>query len=474
MKHMFGLKRSAFEKNGFWFVLVLIVFLIHLLTSRYNELYHDAALYRFFAKSFNNNGSFSLFNYTSKLRGYFFPLLNYPITLFFGEGLEVAKKEIVAFKVLGALYAAAIFGAVVPKLWTIISGKSHLSWTSRLFFALSGFLFWRDYFNFPLSDFPALLVLFLALLTAYNSRNNLGGLIAGALSAAALYTRPIYILSIPFIIALMLYPYMKHSCRMLMHRAGLAIVLFATGFTLVAIPQILINYYNFNSGSILVISESSNYMVDGKPNLFLWQLNTGLKVQRYETNVGDDYPDAQVIFNDLSGQTMLKRSNISTLNSYYDYMIFVLERPLDMLLLYARHIFNGIDLLYTTPYLKNVHDETFSIAFFNYTYLFVAMLVIVSARKFLGWPQWLALGAILLPCAACIPLTMESRFLLPLHVLLCAIACFGWPLHWSWHNLARPQWIKLVSCYAVFLLICFMLSANTQATLHLATKIIQP
>ncbi|GAB3824601.1 hypothetical protein [Hymenobacter jeollabukensis] len=470
-------KRPLLENSLLWFFIVFLVFSTHLLTSKYNTLYYDSHDYWKYAKTFVVDDKFSLLNFTDRLRGYVYPLLNYPLIFFFSEGdPEPSSKEMVAIKLLGALYASTIFAVVAPSLWMAVTRTNRLGWFRRLAFAAAGFFMWRDYFNFTLSDFPGLLAVMAAILAAYKLRNIPGAFLVGVLTAAAIYIRPVYVLSAPFLLLLVVQQQAVLRQKYLHARNYLALAAFAGGLVLVGLPQYLINKTNLGSNSVLVLADNEYYLVAGKPNLYLWQLNSGLKVQRYETNIGGDYPNAQVFFNDLAGQTMLNNEGVAELTSYADYFLFMLKRPVDAIALYGRHLFNGLDILYTTPYLAHVHAKALWLSFLNYTYFFSALLVLIFAKKNLRIDHWLILAALLLPCAACVPMVVECRFFLPLHLLLYAVACFGWPSHWQgqFKQLTRLQLTRLATSYAFFLLICFMLSSSTQATLQMATKIIQP
>ena len=93
----------------------------------------------------------------------------------------------------------------------------------------------------------------------------------------------------------------------------------------------------------------------------------------------------------------------------------------------------------------------------NYSLWFWAALVVLGG----GWPRRrpaLVLAGLLLPCLAVLPLSMEVRFLLPLHLLLLALGAFGpWPT-WAFASKRRLAVVGLA--YGLFLLGCFALSAR--------------
>ncbi|WP_460503686.1 hypothetical protein, partial [Hymenobacter agri] len=69
----------------------------------------------------------------------------------------------------------------------------------------------------------------------------------------------------------------------------------------------------------------------------------------------------------------------------------------------------------------------------------------------------LVLAALLLPCLAVVPMSMEVRFLLPLHLLLLALVAFGpWPA-WSKSGCRR---LTLLAVFGIYLAGCVWLSSR--------------
>ena len=140
------------------FGLLGLLFGAYLYTNSYNSLYYDAGGYWHYAGRFWSSGQFRFQSFDSILRGYLFPLLLSPLTrIASGWGVE----PIALTRAVGLGTAAALFGVVAPGLWQALSAHPArpVSLGRRLVFGLLGFGFWRGYFNFPLTDFPALLLL---------------------------------------------------------------------------------------------------------------------------------------------------------------------------------------------------------------------------------------------------------------------------------------------------------------------------
>ena len=283
-------------------------------------------------------------------------------------------------------------------------------------------------------------------------------------------------LVVPFVAGLLLVPAPAAYLRPRLWWVS-NLLAFGVGFLLLATPQYLINQNNYQSHSPLVLGEGDqdDYVIAGKNNLYLWQLNGGLLVQRYETSVDPTYPGAPVFFPDPAGKALRAQHPEQVLDSYGTYFSFVGQHLFDMGALYARHLFNGLDLLYAGPYVYRIYGVTLPLALLNYTVFFAALLVMAFRRYRLNVRQWLVLGGLLITCLATIPTIVECRFFLPLHLLLYAVVCFGWPTHfWQrWRRTPSRQRTVLLVAYGLFLLLCLTLSSNTQATLSGGSKMVQ-
>jgi hypothetical protein len=418
------------------YALYLLVF------SEYHHLYYDAGLYWEAGHRFYQRGQFSLLNYDDALRGYAYPLFNF---LCLGLRRVLHQPAVVMVKLANAGLAGLLFGVVGPRLWRAATGALP-SLGRRLLWAALGFVFWRDYFNFSLSDFPALLALGGALWQAPR-RGGLAALLAGLALALALNIRPIYLAAGPPALLLLLW---QQPRRQWLPRLGLL----AVGAALVLAPQWLINRRHFGANTPLVLAQSTELRIH---NLYLQKLRWGLLHQKYESSVGRELPTGQLLFLDAAGQALLHKESISEFATAGQYLGFAARHPVFIVRTYARHLFAGLDLSHPTPYLKRWAPSDW-LRGLNYSLWFGAGLVALGGWRRLGGRGWLVLAAVLLPCLAVLPMSMEVRFLLPLHLLLLALVAFGrvpgWP---EW----RPgRWVLVGAAYVVFLLGCFSWSAS--------------
>ncbi|GAB3824597.1 hypothetical protein GCM10028821_04060 [Hymenobacter jeollabukensis] len=440
-------------------LLVLLGYLLYLPLTGYPRLVYDAELYWFISIYFHKAGSISLLHFHDAMRGYVWPLLLLPARVAqFYSGLP----PIFFTRLLGALTAAGGFGLLGPLLWQAVrAAAAPLSWRRRLAFAGLGFLLWRDHFNFPLTDFPALWALGLGLLLLFRRPGCLGpALAAGLCLAAATNMRPIYLASVPFFLMLqwMLLPAGLSAGRL----AG-AVAALLLGAVLVLGPQLLINQRHFAQDTPLVLAQDANI---APGTLYCFKLLRGLKFQKYETSIGTDYPQSVLFFFDPAGRRFVEQQHLREFRSTAEYARLVLRHPVFFARLYLRRLFNGLDVQYPTPYIQRVYAPTWGLAMLNYTIWFAAGLVAWHGRRRLSAVQWLVLATLLVPCLLVVPTDLECRYLLPLHLLLYALLCFGWSA--KWRPAAIPQrrlWL-VGAAYAAFLWGCFVLSATTQAQLE--------
>ena len=446
------------------FLVLLISYAAYLYSCERVDFLHDSAYYWDLSVQYWKGGQFRLMAFDSILRGYLFPLLLVPLSWFL-QFVRWGAVDLV--RAVGALMAAGLFGVVGPGLWHTVwqpAGAAPVALSRRLLFGALGFIFWRGYFNYPLTDFPALLALTSGLWIVLRGRSVWSGLLAGLLVAAAANFRPVYSIALPIVGLLLLWPQpAPASGRPALLRTWARRLAFVAGLAVVLWPQAAINQEHFQVSSPWVLTSTP-----GTPSLYLTQLQWGLEHQKYETNMGTDYPGAQVFFLNPRGQAFWKATGLTIIESYEQYGELILSAPLFFIRSWAGHLFNGLDIQYPTPYIEQVYVATWGLAWLNYTIWFGALWVLGSrlVRRGFAMRPVLVGSALLLPVAATLPTIVECRFLLPLHLLLCAAVAFGARPVRAWQRLAGWQRGLSAALYVGFVLMCFSLSTNAQS--HLA------
>ena len=447
-------------------LLLLLGFGAYLYAEPVAGFYGDAAGYWWRAsKYWAADGHFQLLGYDDVLRGYLFPLLLAPLLRLAGQHGWLPAD---VFRPLGAGLAALTFGVVGPCLCKAVAGTGRVGLGRRLLFGALGFAVWRGYFHYPLTDFPALLALAGSLWAVLRGRwPVLAGLLAGALLGAALNFRPVYLAALPLLGLLALWPppaapaEAAGAGRAWGRRLALLAGLLA-GLALVLAPQALINRAHFGSSSPLVLAH-----LPGADNLYAQQLDWGLRYGKYETNVGGDYPSPRMFFLSPESQRLWEATGGPGERFALRYAALVRQAPLTVLRGWLLHLFNGLDVQYPTPYVRLVYVPTWGLAALNYTVLLAGLAVLAGrARRGWHWRPALVLLALLGACAAVLPVAIECRFLLPLHLLLSAAAAFGaQPRRW-WRGLSAGRRGAALGLYAAAMVGLFALSISAQRHLE--------
>jgi hypothetical protein len=431
------------------FLLVAAAYLLHFATAGYDRLYHDAAEYWRLGEQFSEDG-FSLLSYDDRFRGYSLPLVNFGLQRV-GTGLGVGDLTIVELS--GSLLAATLGVVVLPRLARALFPHASVGWARVLAFNGLLFIFWRDHFAFPLSDFPALLAASIGLLGLF--RATVAGYIAAGLGfGIAANMRPAYLpLALVGVIAAAL-PLLRLPD---LRRGAVATVLVGFGVVAVTAPQVAINHRHHDTWSPTPA---------GSRDISLVQLNGGLVAQRYETYVGpsDRYPRAKVFYLDPAARGLLE----DELSSYGEYARIALSHPHRIAASYGLHTFNGLDVRYPTPYVRDLTDSPLVLTILQATVMFLAglRLLLPEARRALGQIRWIGIVILAAPCLTAIPGTPEPRFFLPLHALAYMLVCFGPATVASVRGRGAWRPIAVVAAYLVVLLIWLGLSAAAEAQLE--------
>ncbi|WP_460615873.1 hypothetical protein [Hymenobacter segetis] len=446
-----------------WRVLaVLALYAAYLPLSGYtvNQFRFDAAEYWELSLKFTQSGGFSLLAFDTPLRGYLGPLLVLPARLlchFTGWSMLTGAR------VLGAGWAAILFGVAVPQLWAQATGRA-LSGGRWLVLLGLTLIFWRDYFNFTLSDVPALALLLLGL--AALSRRGWGwAAVAGLMLAAAINIRPIYLASAPGMLWLLLRKSQPGSgSRPVLWRRGVGL---AVGLTLLWLPQLLINLRHFQTPTPLVLAR-----LPGTAPLYLMQLTWGTAFQRYESSLVPEIPRS-LVYADSAGQYALLGEPGHRFNSYGQYVQFALHQPVASSGRYLRHLFNGLDIRFPTPYPRQLHPPgQASLRLLNYALLGLGTWLALSTWLKNRRATWkpVAVGtllALLLPCLLVLPTLMECRFLLPLHLLVLTVVAGTWQPGAWWLGSGTPVRRIAFTVVAVgWLWGCWQLSEATAGQLR--------
>jgi hypothetical protein len=358
----------------------------------------------------------------------------------------LGSDGILTFRFFSSLLFAALSTISLPVALGRLTGTPP-NFLRRLLCAALAFVFFRGYFLHPSNDPLALYFLLLCLntLTGTARPGLIWAALAGLWLGAAIFSRSNYIVAVPFVLWLAMARDLSTAPKSSkpMGRGAVLLGVLAVMFAL-------------NTGYA-----AHREQVAGSPHtdgrrVLNGQLTNGLRMQRIEWNAGDQSYPGMLVFGETRGRALLEEAGRTTgWLHLHEYVDIVLAHPLDFALIYARHLFNGIDLAYPTVYVQNMRQRSLMFSILNFVLLFSSLVVLAGNRRILR-QQAPVLLAVALPALSCMPFPVEPRFFMSLTMPLHALPLFANP--WSHSKGRRRLTLALlaVACVAT----CVAISAQ--------------
>jgi hypothetical protein len=423
-------------------------------------LYYDSFDYFELAETFDRHG-FSFLNYHNETRGYFFSF-----TLYLLQGLAEFLRidPLFFFRLCFGLLITVFISWLVPAYFEALTHLK-VGFLSRLLFALLVIYFWQGYFLYPLTDLPALILLVVCIYALLRSTNRpdmkplLRSILlvaAGIALSTSMITRPSYlIVLLPIFIYLLLLAWKTFPDNV---KRMAVLVSFAIGLVLGWMPQTIINLQNFH-----ILSPFVHAQVAGG-NLYESHLSWGIVVQRYETNIEPDFKNPRVVFNDQHGLNIRQNMKINSSVEFFSprqYILLLIQYPVDFAILYFRHLFNGMDITYRTPYVDQLNRGRVIFSLLNYSLQFIFLAAIITRLPVLLKEKRIIAHIVILvlPAFLSLPGAVEVRFFLPVYfIMYLAVTYLVLPRF-------RFEWLEqrlhiFFPLYLLYVLVCFAMSAS--------------
>lgn len=457
-------KFLEFLKNNKYFsafIICFMAFFVHLISSGKTNFYYDAGQYWGFGSSFFKDGNFSIFNYTESLRGVWFPMILFSFQ-YINHYLQL--DPILIVRIFSALYISSFIAFLVPKLISKIYPETKISFFKILFFGVLVFIFWRNYFNYPLSDFPAIILLIWGVFFLF-SRKSIILFFSGILFGLAINIRPIFLISLMPVIVFLFLGRDNQTLVKSIFKPYFKFGYILIGILIISIPQILVNKNAFNTISPLVQTKNSIYGKD----LYLQQLILSFSYEKYETNIGLLYPKPPVFFCDRLGSSIAQKEQADTLKNYGGFLKIYAKYPVEMSCIYFKHIFNGLDIKDNTVYLSEVNRRNYFFSLLNYSVFFVFLISTFIYRKYLFNSKKKIFFPIILiiPAVFSIPTAIETRFMLPIFLFAYIVVSFLVEYKVVFNSLSRLKKSCILILYMAFLIISFVLSNTTYSNVEI-------
>jgi hypothetical protein len=387
--------------------------------------YYDSGNYWNLARTFSRDGHFSLLSFESTLRGYALPLTNYGLQAL-ARGLHFGQSSMA--RLFNAFIFALIGGVLAPSLAELAWPTRRWGLARRMALVALLIVFWSGYLDFPLSDFPALAMALLALLAVSRADRPGWMLLAGGAGGLAIDIRAEYLLLGPILVLLVAWSWVAQ--RGTRHRSSahrlLCLGLFALGFVAVSLPQSLASHRHYGTWSFVPGSAST---------LTAPQLEVGMEYQLHNTYVGPNHPPG-MFYVDPAGARLLREQRrggdrSQALGGVLEYAEVMVGHPVFMAGLLVRHLINGLDQRFSTPYVEHLHSWAMPwrrLAGFLIVFMALVRVLWPRARRSLGPARWRYPGALLLCCATSWLAAVEQRYLLPADLLgYMLLLTPGWP-----------------------------------------------
>ncbi len=433
------------------FVMCIAILCIFSLHAFYNitEYVFDAERYWESAYTFGVE-QFRLTNYSDSLRGYLLPLLHFVLIKIARFGIGTEKINLWLFhSILYAFFIMIVFPGLTEKMFR----AKKFTVIEKLLFLILFCIFFRGLIVYPLSDvlgfgfFTAGLYSLILMRDETNRKiKYVWGGVAGIMVMAAYYVRPVYLIAVIGYIFYFLYETFR--------KKELTILFCFLGMIVVMLPQIQINMHNYQMCSPLVQTQKD---FENK-SLYLMQLEWGMSVTKYETNLDFDYYENPAFrYEDYIGKKILEDQSFE---NYGDYIIFAFTHFFDVACIYLKHIFNGLDIVYPDVYIYHLTGNRFWIQFVNYSLIFLGGIGFSSILKARNWKKkdivmWIIY---MLPILLVIPTAVETRFFMGVHLLFYLCACFLLCRKESLLHFVKHK--KYLIGYLCFVSVCFMLNSE--------------
>lgn len=413
---------------------------------------YDSIYYWQIADPVFENG-FNILNFPETFRGYLFLVL---VGIVKQAVYRLGINGYWGWRILISGMVSATLVYVLPMIFHK-NDNTHIGWkdyVSNAIFILIFCVFWGDYIQYPLSDFPACFFILTgtAVLVRVKDKPNrihkiVDGIISGAFLYAAYNTRTAFLYGI--LIAVMVF--VIYILREKSYKNLLVLMSLVIGLFLAAAPQMIINHQYLGSWDPKVHTEQWFTETNG---LQLQQVFWGLEMSRYETYTGHlaDYPKNDVRFDDPIGQKMIGLRGITEEEfSYVNIVKLLIRQPLDMLGLYTRHLISLMTPVYSQIYITDMYVEKgIIISLAILIWMTAAINILFNYKKKFDKMTLCMLFAMVVPSLLQLAGAPELRFFLMAYLLLYYYVTNIIDYKKMYRNIKKNWMPILIVCAAVY------------------------
>lgn len=355
------------------------------------------------------------------------------------------------FRFFSSLLFAVLSVVSLPTALGRIAGVVPTS-SQRMLCAALVFVFFRGYFLYPSNDIVALFFLLLSLNAVTSTEEPTAGRTAftGLWLSGAILSRSNYVVAAPFVLWL----------SMRRDDACVADHLRDTGRGLVLLAVLSV-MFALNAGYVSYRGRTDRGDHPDAFRVLGRQLADGLRVQRIEWNAYDERYPGMLIYEEGRGKAILAAEGLQVDRFQWNQYLSIASRhPLDFSIIYARHLFNGLDLAYPTVYVQVVRQRSLLYSMLNFFLVFSSLVALGISRVPLR--RILTLLAMVLPALVCMPFPTETRFYLSLQAFFIAFPVFANP----WAKSRQGPKLGLTLAAALFIAACLAVSLHVFKSLE--------
>lgn len=434
------------------FIYAFILFTILCLLEPRNIIWGDAGHYWTISLDFVKDGHFAFSNFTNNLRSYVFPFILHVLYSIF----KLIKDDHIFYIRISNILILSIGLAFIQIPFFEFLFKRKISFIQGALYITIYVFFWTDFLYYPMTDSLAISIFMACVLIIATFKTNfINTFFLFFLLMSLVYIRPIYACVFPFFIGYFLYKLYKNENSLF--NKSIIILLGALGVFIVMIPQILINKKLFN---ILSPALQTQNVYAVNRGLYLQQLLWGTQYQKYDVQINNNYYSNSVLYDEPNGKEIFENEQMNNILNNIEYLKVVFNHLPDYILIYYRHIFNALDLRYNQIYIKNIYARSSILAAFNYSLLFLFIIILLKKLIHFRWRNEYFFGLLLLlPCVFIIPTVVENRFFLPAFSLIYIVVLVYF--NEIKNILSLKYWnIAILASFILFQYICFSLSQS--------------
>lgn len=190
-------------------------------------------------------------------------------------------------------------------------------------------------------------------------------------------------------------------------------------------------------------------------------LGWGIMTQKAEWNIGPNY-NGSIYYIDKIGTYLFEKEfpNESNMDNFtlMKYVQFIIKYPLDMVILYSRHLFIVFDIKYPSVYITDMNKGSTMLSFINYTFIFLSVIFfrVDKAYRNNKFLRCFIMSLSILVISS-LPVIQETRFVMLPLIIIYSVAIFGFSISMEYKLLLKKREVYVYMF--IFIVVMFTISS---------------